>query len=250
VLVGEPLADEGGDLPRDAELIEAVRRGEVAVYGVLYERHLGAARRAAGGLTAAAVEREDLVAEGFSRVLRVLRAGKGPSEGFRPYLLTTMRNTIIDWRRRDGAVLPVAEVPELRPVVGCDEVVNERLHADLAAAAFSSLPERWQEVLWRTEIEGETPGQVAALLKMTPNSVSALAYRAREGLRQAYLDQHVPPATRRGCDYVVSELAGWVRGRFPDRKMNKIAAHVRGCADCREAADGLRQLNDELPGIS
>jgi RNA polymerase sigma factor (sigma-70 family) len=248
--VSKPLADEGGDVPRDAELIEAVRRGEVADYGVLYERHLGAARRAAGVLTATAVEREDLVAEGFSRVLRVLRAGKGPTEGFRPYLITTMRNTMIDWRRREGGVLPVAEVPEVRPIVGCDEVVDARLHAELAATAFARLPERWQEVLWRTEIEGETPGQVAAQLGMTPNSVSALAYRAREGLRQAYLDQHVPPATRRSCDYVVSELAGWVRGRFPARKMSKIAAHVQGCTDCREVADGLRQLNDELPGVT
>jgi hypothetical protein len=128
--------------------------------------------------------------------------------------------------------------------------VNVRLHGELAAAAFESLPARWQEVLWRTEIEEETPGQVAARLGMTPNGVSALAYRAREGLRQAYLDQHVPPVTRRGCGYVVSELAGWVRGRFPDRKMNKIAAHVRSCQDCGERAAGLRQLNDELPGIN
>jgi hypothetical protein len=32
--------------------------------------------------------------------------------------------------------------------------------------------------------------------------------------------------------------------------MNKIAAHVRGCQDCGGLADGLRQLNDELPGIT
>lgn len=248
VQVGQ-RGEQGDEAPGDAELIAAVRRGEVAAYGVLYERHLVAARRAAGLGTATAAEREDLVAEGFARVLRVLRAGGGPEEGFRPYLLTTIRNTLIDWRRRDTAVSLVPEIPDVHPTTGCDEVVSDRVHASLAAGAFATLPERWRNVLWRTEVEGESPAQVAAALGMTPNGVSALAYRAREGLRQAYLDQYVPRETQPGCGSVVVELAGWVRGRFSHRKMCKIADHLRVCADCREVADGLRQLNHELPAI-
>ena len=55
----------------------------------------------------------------------------------------------------------------------------------MIARAFASLPERWQAVLWHTEIEGARPADVAPLLGLTANSVAALAYRAREGLRQA-----------------------------------------------------------------
>jgi RNA polymerase sigma factor (sigma-70 family) len=254
VFVSEALAERevagSGGVTSDARLIEAVRGGDVTAYGVLYRRHVAAAQRAAGTFTASAAEQEDLVAEAFARVLRVLRGGRGPADGFRSYLVTTMRNILIDWRRRDASVSPVAEVPELRAATGSDEVVGARLHAVLVADAFACLPERWRVVLWRTEIEGETPAQVAPLLGMTPNSVSALAYRAREGLRQAYLDQHARPAVRRGCDGVATELAGWVRGRFPTRKAQRIAAHVRDCPDCREVAAGLRRLNGELPGIS
>jgi RNA polymerase sigma factor (sigma-70 family) len=247
----EALVDVGageGAAPSDSELIDAVRHGDVTAYGTLYQRHLGAARRAAGGFTSLAAEREDLVAEGFARVLRVLREGRGPADGFRPYLVTTMRNTLIDWRRRDSAVSLVAEVPEVRPATGSDEVVGGRLHGELAAGAFASLPERWQEVLWRTEIEGETPARVAKRLGMTPNGVAALAYRAREGLRQAYLGQYVPSPPQRTCGDVVAELAGWVRDRFSPRKMARIATHLNVCGQCREVADGLRQLNDELHG--
>jgi RNA polymerase sigma factor (sigma-70 family) len=215
---------------------------------VLYGRHLGVARRAAGSFAKTFTAREDLVAEGFARVLRVLRAGQGPAEGFRAYLVRTMRNTMIDWGRRDALLSLVAVVPEVRPATGCDELVSARMDADLAADAFASLPERWQVVLWRTEIEGETPAQVAARLGMTPNGVSALAYRAREGLRQAYLGQHVSPAVREGCDDIAGALAGWVRGRFSPRKMTRIATHLRGCAGCHEMAEALRQLNAELPG--
>jgi RNA polymerase sigma factor (sigma-70 family) len=247
--VPEALVHDGA-APSDAVLIAAVRSGDIAAYGALYERHLGAARRAAGAFTTLAAERDDLVAEGFARVLRVLREGHGPDDGFRPYLLTTMRNTLIDWRRRDAVLSLVADVPEVRPATGTDEVVSRRLHAELAADAFASLPERWRVVLWRTEIEGETPAQVARHLGMTPNGVAALAYRAREGLRQAYLDQYTPPTKHRSCGDVVGELAGFVRGRFPARKASRISAHLNVCADCREVADSLRQLNHELPGLN
>ncbi len=238
--------------PRDAELTEAVRKGDMSAYAVLYERHLRTARRAAGALTATPAEREDLIAEAFVRLLRVLRAGGGPGDEFRPYLLTTMRNVLISWRRRDSAVSVVAEVPEVRPETGPETVVAGRVHAALAAEAFARLPERWRLVLWRTEIEGEPPAKVASSLGMTANGVAALAYRAREGLRQAYLDQHVPSAKERprGCRGMVTELAGWVRGRYTAQKMRRIGAHVEGCPECHEIAESLRSLNGELPGIS
>ncbi|MDQ7808932.1 sigma-70 family RNA polymerase sigma factor [Amycolatopsis sp. A133] len=235
------------DVPSDAALIAAVRGGDIAAYGELYDRHLAAARRVAAAIAADRAEREDLIAEGFTRVLRILRSGDGPDEDFRPYLLTTIRNTMISWRRRDSAVSLVAEVPDVLPGAGSDEPVGSRMHATVAADAFASLPERWRTVLWRTEIDGEPPARIAEDLGMTPNGVAALAYRAREGLRQAYLDQHVPAARRRNCRNVTGQLARWVRDGISDHKAHRIAAHLDRCPDCRELAAGLRQLNEELP---
>ncbi|WIX90219.1 sigma-70 family RNA polymerase sigma factor [Amycolatopsis sp. DG1A-15b] len=235
------------DVPSDAALIAAVRGGDIAAYGELYDRHLPAARRVAAAIAADRAERDDLIAEGFTRVLRILRSGEGPDEDFRPYLLTTIRNTMISWRRRDSAVSLVAEVPDVLPGAGSDEPVGSRLHAAVAGDAFASLPERWRTVLWRTEIDGESPARIAEDLGMTPNGVAALAYRAREGLRQAYLDQHVPEARRRNCKSVSGQLAKFVRDGISDHKAHRIAAHLDRCPDCRELAAGLRQLNEELP---
>jgi RNA polymerase sigma factor (sigma-70 family) len=253
VSMRQALADAGADAvarPSDAELTEAVRQGDGAAYGQLYERHLRAARRAAGALAATPAEREDLVAEAFARLLRILRGGGGPTEEFRPYLITTMRNVLISWRRRDSLVSVMAEVPEIRPATGPEVVVGSRLHAELAAEAFANLPERWRLVLFRTEVEGETPAKVAASLGMTPNGVAALAYRAREGLRQAYLDLYVPTKARQDCRGMAGELAGWVRGRFTPLKMRRIAAHLVACPNCHEIATDLERLNEELPGLS
>ncbi len=61
------------------------------------------------------------------------------------------------------------------------------------------LPQRWQQVLWYTEIERRPLAQVGSLLGLTPNEVAALAHRARAGLRRAYLAEHVrEPASPAG----------------------------------------------------
>jgi RNA polymerase sigma factor (sigma-70 family) len=253
VVVSEPWRDDvvSGDSadesPDDAVLIDAVRHGDTAAYGALYERHLGAARRAAGALVTSRSERDDLVAESFTKVLRILRSGRGPTDNFRPYLLTTVRNSLLNWRRQDAVLSLVADVPEAPPADGRADPVDVRMHADVAAAAFARLPHRWRLVLWYTEIEGRTPAQVASLLGLTPNSVAALAYRAREGLRRAYLDEHLPEVAGRGCRVAVDQLAGYVRHTLSDRRTRAIAAHLESCPTCRDIAAELRGLNEQLP---
>lgn len=233
----------------DAELIAAVRAGDGSAFGVLYERHLVAAKRAATCLANTPAEREDLVAEAFTRVLRILREGRGPDEEFRPYLLVTLRNTAIHATTRGAPVSLYADVPEAAPAAAADDPVLDRWHASVAAGAFASLPERWRVVLWHTEVENESPATVAPLLGMRPNSVAALAHRAREGLRQAYLRMHVPEPPRAECRPTVSKLAGYVRHSIPLPLSRKIGKHLNTCADCRARADALRRVNDELRGL-
>jgi RNA polymerase sigma factor (sigma-70 family) len=236
----------------DAELIAAVRGGDVSAFGVLYERHLVAAKRAAACLASSAAEREDLVAEAFTRVLRMLREGRGPDVEFRPYLLVTLRNAAINSVVRGAPVSLCAEVPEVgdRVAVGVDDPVIARWHAGVAAEAFASLPERWRVVLWHTEVEEEPPAAVAPLLGMRANSVAALAYRAREGLRQAYLRQHVPDSVKRECRATVNKLAGFVRDNVPLPMSRKIHKHLSVCPDCRARAQALTRVNAELGGLT
>jgi RNA polymerase sigma factor (sigma-70 family) len=230
----------------DATLIAAVRLGDSKAYGLLYERHLAAAKRAASYLVTTAAEREDLVAEAFTRVLQVLRSGRGPAREFRPYLLVTMRHAAINAARRSPATALYAELPEayLRGLI--DDPVDARLTGDDAANAFAGLPERWRQVLWYTEVEGASPAAVAPLLGMTPNGVAALAYRAREGLRQAYLRQHLPDVDQRDCRAATDKLAGWVRRSISEPQQRKINAHLSRCPRCAELAAGLTEVNAEL----
>jgi RNA polymerase sigma factor (sigma-70 family) len=233
------------DRKSDVELIAAVRDGDTDAYGVLYERHLHAAKRAATCLAHSAAEREDLVADAFARVLRAMRDGGGPREEFRAYLLVTMRNAAIS-SSRGAAVSLYADVPETYLPRQAGDPMATHWDAMTAATAFASLPERWRTVLWHTEVEEETPAEIAPLLGMRPNGVAALAYRAREGLRQAYLKAHLRDVEAADCRATVSKLAGWVRHSVPVPLGRKISRHLAVCSDCRARAATLTRVNEEM----
>lgn len=169
----------------DAELIDNTRAGDSDAYGELYRRHYQAARAAAQALTHNRCDADDVISEAFARVLRASRSGGGPDVSFRPYLVAAVRNVFYD-RVRCNRELPSDEMVDDVNVVSLDSDAD-REDGAYATAAFAALPERWQRVLWHTEVEGRGAAEVAPLLGLAPNAVAALAYRAREGLRQAYL---------------------------------------------------------------
>jgi RNA polymerase sigma factor (sigma-70 family) len=175
--------------PTDAELLGAVRAGDPAAFGELYRRHEGAARRLAGSLAPARADAEDLVAETFAKVLAALLAGRGPDLSARGYLFTTLRHVWYDRSRRDARVELTDDLTRYETGTAPPDTTGADLERDRAAEAFATLPERWRTVLWHTAVEGGTPAQVAPLLGLTPGGVAALAFRARERLRQRYLEQ-------------------------------------------------------------
>ena len=232
----------------DAELITAVRSGDADAYGVLYERHCHAARRVARQITPSPADVDDVVAETFARVLAAISRGGGPAEAFRPYLITAARRVALDHLRGQRSQVPTddAELPDPgEPFVDPAEASLER---SIVARAYSSLPERWSAVLWHTEIEQARPAEVALLLGISPNSVAALRYRAREGLRQAYLQMHLSGA-RAECQPAAGKLGAYVRGALSRRDGRQVADHLSQCGDCQAAHAELVAINETLRGL-
>ncbi|MFD9737904.1 sigma-70 family RNA polymerase sigma factor [Umezawaea sp. NPDC059074] len=241
--------------PSDAELIGSVRGGKIEAYGELYERHVSAAYNLARQLTRSSAEADDLVSEAFAKVLDTLRGGRGPDSAFRAYLLTALRHTAYDKTRRDKKVelsddvSAVSGVPADAVSVPFSDTAVAGLERSMAAQAFARLPERWQTVLWHTEIEGQSPAEVAPLLGLTANGVSALAYRAREGLRQAYLQVHLTETTSDRCRATVDKLGAWVRGGLSKRETTQVEAHLDECDRCRALAAELADVNGSLRAV-
>jgi RNA polymerase sigma factor (sigma-70 family) len=238
--------------PSDGELIDAVRKGTLSAYGELYERHRAAAYNLARQLSRSQAESDDLVSEAFAKVLDTLKAGRGPDEAFRAYLLTALRHTAYDKTRRDrklelsddvsqvsGVSTESISTPFIDPAVA-------GLERSLAARAFATLPERWRAVLWHTEIERQSPAEVAPILGLTPNGVSALAYRAREGLKQAYLQVYLAENPEQRCRATTDRLGAWTRGGLSKRETAQVEAHLDECDKCRALAIELADVNSAL----
>ncbi len=236
------------DAPGDAELISAVRGGETDAYGELYGRHVEAARRLARQLVASP-DSDDLVSEAFARVLVALQRGGGPDLAFRAYLLTAVRRLHVDRIRATSRLHTTDDITAFDPGVPFRDTAVEGFENAAAARAFASLPERWQAVLWHTEVEGQKPAEVAPLLGMTPNSVSALAYRAREGLRQAFLTMHITDAEDDACGWTQQNLGGYVRNGLSRRDAARVENHLAECRRCTAIYLELTQVNSNLSGV-
>jgi RNA polymerase sigma factor (sigma-70 family) len=233
----------------DADLIVRVRDGDLEAYGTLYERHVEAANALARQISRSSSDADDLVADAFARVLTAIGNGNGPTESFRPYLLTAVRRRAYDRTTR-------ASHEELVEDPGTDATFAEMVHEleaedqvdqALATTAFLALPERWQAVLWHTEVEESSPAEVGELLGINANATSVLAHRAREGLRQAYLQAHLAENDPgQECDETIHKLGAFVRGGLAKRAVAKVEFHLHECAKCQHLKDELADLNTTL----
>src|SRR6201996_4510544 len=269
---GRPQAVEQPDVvartglvprPQLGERSDAIGRSDVAgrSYEELYVEHAPVARAVALSMVPRDVA-DDIVAEAFTRVLGAIRAGGGPGVAFRAYLLTAVRNTANDWLRASRRTTAVGDVeqdlddrvPEenmglARLSRGPEAEAEARVEAQLVAKAFAKLPERWQAVLWQLEVEAKAPAAVAPAFGLTANGVSALAVRAREGLRQAYLAEHVGANIPAACRSYAEALSADTRGRLSRRKQAAVHDHLAECNSCHSLAGELTELNARLGAI-
>src|SRR3954452_20350312 len=236
------------DGPGDAELIAAVRGGDLDAYGELFARHVDAARRLARQLAGPA-DADDLVSDAFTKVLTVLQRGGGPDLAFRAYLLTAVRRLHVDKIRAGSRLRPVDDLTPFDPGLPFQDTAVEGFENAAAAKAFATLPERWQMVLWHTEVEQQKPADIAPLLGMSANSVSALAYRAREGLRQAFLSQHASDPDDVDCSWTRDHLGAYVRGGLSRRDAARVDDHLAACRACAAVYLELTEVNSGLAAL-
>ncbi|MEF9884292.1 sigma-70 family RNA polymerase sigma factor [Streptomyces sp. P9-A4] len=256
--------------PSDSELVQLMRDGDDSAYEELFRRHSDAVRRYAKTCCRDAHTADDLTAEVFARTLQAVRGGAGPEQAVRAYLMTTVRRVAANWARtqkrehlvEDFAVFAAdaarsSEVSDQTASfgagldLGADVLAMHEAEQSLAMQAFRSLPERWQAVLWHTTVEEESPSEVAPLFGLTANATAVLASRAREGLKQAYLQAHVSQSLTAGgdCARYADRLGAYSRGGLRMRAERGLRKHLDECAKCRLAAGELAHVNAGIPAL-
>src|ERR687892_1466284 len=227
----------------DDHLLWAARAGDRGAFDELYERHRGAALRLARSYRRHG-DPEDLVSSAFEKVLAALLRGNGPTDSFRAYLFAPLR------RRGGGGGPPPAPepldiVPETVVAVtglpGLDDAERAMI-----TQAFEALPDRWQAVLWLTAVEGRHPREVARSAGIPANTVSVLAHRARERLRENYLQAHLRASPGAACEPHRSRLGGYVRGGLGRRHRLATVEHLETGPSCRDLVIELTDVNRQL----
>ena len=231
--------------PSDAALVIMARAGDRGAFAQLWQRHARSGLRVARQFTST-IDADDLVSEAYVRIYQRVLAGGGPDGAFRPYLYTTIRNLASRWGgdRRD---VNVDDISDFEDPTAAEDPATMALDRTLTVRAFRALPERWQSVLWYTEVEGMDPHEVAPILGLTANGVAALSYRAREGLRKAWLQAHVSNATASGeCQWAIARLGDLARNGLTARERSRVNDHLASCARCLIISEEVDEVGSRL----
>lgn len=225
----------------DQELLEALRAGDDTAWDELQARHRGIALNVARMHTRNVQDAEELAAEAFAKVLGIIRRGGGPSCFLRAWLVAAIGRLAVGHGPGRHRLEPTDGLQEPELLGGFDELAEPTSLEDLVVrqcesvavvAAYSSLPEASQAVLWHTEVEAMTPAAAARQLGISTGAVPALAERAREQLSGAWLQvQETAPRTE-ACAQCVSSLGAFAAGSLASRPRSEMQKHLDGCPRC------------------
>lgn len=237
-----------GDSRTDRELLRVLRDGDQSAYAVLWERHIGAALRYAHRLHPA--HAEDLASEALLAVYQqVTTTTTGPDFAFRSYLKAVIRNTAIRWRKEGEHIDDTVEADraDFRDALS---LVERESSAQQLLGAFQELPDRWQRVLWLTEVAEVPRPDVARELGIKPNAVSALQRRARAGLKLQWLTTQVPLSLRDDQAHAARLFPQHLTEPLDDTVAREVTDHVSSCADCGELLLSMRSDARRLQGVT
>ncbi|CAH0224770.1 hypothetical protein SRABI76_02602 [Microbacterium oxydans] len=227
----------------DEELLEQAQRGSPDAFAALWRRHAGVAYSVAR--TFRHLDADDIVSEAFTRVLEAMKDGKGPRIAFRPYLVTAVRNVgRYQFNRQSALAEREHEATVEVAAPSGEDVVIEASERSHVAAAFLSLPTRWQEVLWYREVDGLKPRVISEYVGIPANAVSALVVRAKRALRDAWITAQLADAPTPGCADAITHLAGHARGALSPRTERKLTAHLATCETCPAALEEAERLSN------
>jgi RNA polymerase sigma-70 factor (ECF subfamily) len=134
-------------------------------------------------------EAEDITQQVFARLITALKSYEQRSVPFSAWLLRIAHNMSIDHLRRRVTLCEEPDVSEGR--------TDDRSH-ELSMAlreALETLPDVQRRVLIMRHWFGCSPGEIAAALDRSEDSIHGLHHRGRRALREALADVDAAPMT-------------------------------------------------------
>ena len=177
----------GGHLGQPNRLLELARSFDLAALGEIYDCYSPGLVRYATRLLGESDLAEECVAETFSRFLKALHNGGGPTDALQAYLYQVAHHWITDYYRRQPP--PTSSLNEtLASDVGDPaQTAVENIQREQVRAALQRLTPEQREVVVLRYLEGWENAEVAALLNKPVGAIKALQHRALDALRRQVL---------------------------------------------------------------
>ncbi|GAB2713512.1 RICIN domain-containing protein [Kitasatospora kifunensis] len=217
----------------EAELARHIQAGDGPSHAAAQEiahRHRAAVLSYARLCCAQDESAQELADEAIARTLAAVRAGTGPSRGWRPFLLSEARRTATGWADTARRAELTADFVAWLNALPRTATVRSAAQASTLLQAFLSLPSSRQADLWHYLEEppagGAPPRRQAAA--GTPDTLT------RQSLHDAYLQAYLPRAPRRSCRHLLGALGKAVR-RGTTQEARELDRHLARCARCRHA---------------
>jgi hypothetical protein len=145
-------------------------------------------------------------------------------------------------RRDSGRAIPTCD-EQLDKAVSDDPFAGRESGSDTIGAAFVQLPDRFQNVLWLSCVEGMPPAEVGNRTALSTGAVTSLTLRARRALARSYLLSRISqPIVSAECIPIRDLLPSIVRDDAAPRTISRVDRHLATCCECREAFDEMQSL--------
>lgn len=166
----------------DAELLAAVRDGDVASLQALYERHAGTVLRLVRRLAPAALA-EDLLQETWLAVWQSVGSYRGDSS-VRGWILGVARRQAYYMmrRRRIDMVELDSDVDVADPAIPVDDQALSAVGHSTLVDAIKALPDRDRMVIELGLVDGLPYGEIATILDIPVGTVKSRMFTARAKL--------------------------------------------------------------------
>lgn len=218
----------------EARLSRAAAAGDGSAFAELYERYEPRTFNLACRITGSEAAAADVVQEAFLKAMRRQRRLADGELSFGPYLLSVTRNVSHDRAAGHPAPRSSEADPNATPSRDQEEI----------SEANARLPERQREALALRGLEALSYEEIAAIMEVSPKTISQLVSRARINLRDELRGTalaSVPPSAE--CGRAMPLIACREDGQLEPASAEAtwLDDHLEACDRCRLGVEAMRE---------
>lgn len=168
----------------DNGLMEKVKNGDKSAYEALVLKHRANAVNFAYNIIFDSYEAEDIVQECFAKVY-VNRMSHKPLTAFKTYLFTVIRNSCIDFLRRNKKSREVYydDISDVPNNITPEDSIIKTERINTIFKSFDSLSDDYKTALYLFAVDEMNYSEIAKIMRKSIPQVKIIIHRARKKLK-------------------------------------------------------------------